>query len=269
VGIDEKRGAAAILLTRCKLVRFAALLAVVTWLAGCAVATTKPVPVPQPAPATEQHPDVTVALLGATGMVGGYILDQALSQGYTIRALARTPEKLDRFKHRITIVEGDARDAAVLRRLLQGSNVVISALGPVRADGDAAASVSTVVSGHLARIMPELGLSRYIVVSGGAVNMPGDNRNLLGWSIRKLALLAYYRTVLDKEAEYALLAASELDWTLVRCPLIAAEPYRRAPLASLASPPAFHLRAGELASFVLEQVHSSDFIRQGPFLGSR
>jgi putative NADH-flavin reductase len=256
------------LLIHRKLATTAGLLVLALWLAGCATTGSGPQPERQPASSTPAGGGITVALLGATGMVGGYILEQALEQGYTVRALARTPEKLDAFRQRITIVEGDARDAATLLELLQGSDVVISALGPVRADGDAAASVSTVVSGHLARIMPELGLRRYIVVSGGAVNMPGDDRDLMGWTIRKLAQLAYYRTVLDKEAEYALLAASGLDWTLVRCPLIAAEPYRRPAVASLATPPAFSLRAGELARFVLEQIHSRDYIRQGPFLGS-
>ena len=79
--------------------------------------------------------NVTIALLGATGLVGGFILDRALAQGYDIRALARTPQKLERYEGRITIVKGDALDTAAIEALLQGSHIVISALGPVKADG--------------------------------------------------------------------------------------------------------------------------------------
>ncbi len=34
--------------------------------------------------------NITIAMLGATGMVGGFILQEALAEGYDIRALART-----------------------------------------------------------------------------------------------------------------------------------------------------------------------------------
>ena len=70
-------------------------------------------------------------------MVGGYLLEAALQRGYRVRALARNPAKLAPFSSRITIITGDARDPAVVRELVQGSDVVISALGPVKADGDA------------------------------------------------------------------------------------------------------------------------------------
>ena len=48
--------------------------------------------------------ETTIALLGATGMVGGYLLDQALERGYRVRALARTPAKLAAYEGRIAIV---------------------------------------------------------------------------------------------------------------------------------------------------------------------
>jgi len=88
-----------------------------------ACATRGPVPVTQPydahpGAANERH---AVALLGASGMVGGYLLREALARGYTVRALARTPAKLDEFSGRITIVQGDARDPVVIQQLLQGS----------------------------------------------------------------------------------------------------------------------------------------------------
>ncbi len=186
-----------------------------------------------------------------------------------MRALARTPAKLARFEGRVDIVSGDARDPAVLLRLMQGVDLVISALGPVRADGDAAASLSTIVAGHMAQLMPELGIRRYLVVSGGAVSTPGDRRDVLGWTIRKLAQLAYYGTVQDKQAEYEVLANSSLDWTLVRCPVIDDEPYEHPPLVSLDTPPAFRLRAGELASFLLDQSVEHDYKQRAPFLGSQ
>ncbi len=235
-----------------------------------ACASSGPLPVPESnaavvAVAGQHH---TVALLGATGMVGDFLLRESLAHGYSVRALARTPAKLDEFSGRITIVQGDARDPAVIEELLRGSDVVISALGPVTADGAANLFINTIVTGNVLHEMTAQDISRYMVVSGAGVVMPGDERNVLGWWIRTLAQIGLADALQDKQAEYELLAKSSANWTLVRCPLIDPEPFRSPALASLQTPPAFRVRAGEVARFMLEQIDARDYSRQGPFLGS-
>jgi len=244
-----------------------AVLVTLVMLSGC-LSVEQPSAPPSGA-VSVSNKDVTVALLGATGLAGGFILDRALAEGYDVRALARTPQKLEGYRDRITIVEGDARDPAALNALLQGSDVVVSALGPVKADGGGAQMLSTTVTGDLIRLMSRWHIDRYIVVSGAAVVMPGDDRNLTGWLMRQMVLLTLRDTLRDKQAEYQLLADSSVQWTLVRCPLIDPEPFVRSPVVSLDTPTAFNLRAGELAEFVIEQISSKEFIRKGPFLQSR
>jgi len=202
-------------------------------------------------------------------MVGRFLIQESLARGYDIRALARTPAKLEEFRDRITVVQGDALNPETIREVLQTSDVVISALGPVKADGDAARFVSTTVTGNVVREMEVQAISQYLVVSGAAVVMPDDERNLLGWWIRALAKIGLNDTLQDKQAEYNLLAASSADWMLARCPLIDPEPFIYSPLVSLETPPAFRLRAAELARFMLDQIDSRQYVRQGPFLGSR
>lgn len=218
-----------------------------------------------PRVAVEHH---TVALLGATGMVGEFLLREMLARGYSVRALARTPAKLDEYSRRITIVRGDARDPVVIEELLRGSDMVISALGPVQADGDANLFINTIVTGNVLQAMAAQDIHRYMVVSGAGVVMPGDERNVLGWWIRTLAQIGLRDALEDKQAEYELLAKSSADWVLVRCPLIDPAPFRRTALASLQTPPAFRVRAGEVARFMIDQIDSANYSRQGPFLGS-
>jgi putative NADH-flavin reductase len=210
--------------------------------------------------------DLTIALLGGTGMAGGYILREALASGYSLRVLSRSPEKLAYLGERITVVGGDARDPSVIGKLLAGSDVVISAIGP---SGAAPQKLSTTVTGNILAAMDRQGLERYIVVSGGGVAVPGDDRNFTGWLIRQLVRLRYPSILADKQAEYALLAASDVDWTLVRCPLIESNDYQRTPHASLDSPSSFILRAGELARFIIGQIEKPDYVQQAPFLESR
>ncbi len=213
--------------------------------------------------------ETTIAVLGATGLVGSYILDEALANGYKVRALARTPRKLERLKDQLTIVKGDATELSAIDALLQGSDIVISAIGPVKTDGQAAKNISTITTAHIVKLMPKHQIKRYIAVSGGAVKIPTDKRNLFGWLIQKLAAIRYPDTLKDKQNEYRLLSESTVQWTLVRCPLISNKPFKTPAIASLDSPTSFYLRAGELAQFVIEQISSKEFVRKGPFLESR
>ena len=213
----------------------------------------------------------TIALLGATGMVGNYLLQEALNRGYRVRALARTPAKLDAFRDQITIIEGDALDPTVIEELLRGSDVVITAIGPVKGDTEAGRFVSTRVSKNIVTHIqsdPTAQISQYIVVSGAGVKMPGDERDLFGWWVRTLAQLGLRSVLQDKQAEYDVLAESGIDWMLVRCPLIEPEAFVGNPNVYLLSPPAYRVRAGELAHFIMDQVEARDYLQQGPFVGS-
>jgi putative NADH-flavin reductase len=213
--------------------------------------------------------DVSIALLGGTGMVGSFILSAALQQGYDVRVLARTPSKLEALTGYITIVQGDARDPLAIDTLLRGSDIVISALGPVKADGSATKMLSTTVTGLVIQSMLAHNIQRYIVVSGAALEMPGDDRNMTGWLAEQSASIALRDTLTDKQSEYQLLVDSTLAWTLVRCPIIEPKAYRLAPTVSLTTLTSFHLRAGELANFILDQIDAETFVRKGPFLNSQ
>ncbi len=238
-------------------------------LSACVSPDRQPAPLPDIDSSIVPRKNITIAMLGATGMTGGYIVQEALAQGYKIRALARTPQKLDALKEQVTIIEGDARDPAAIDTLLQGSDVVISALGPTKADGAAAKMLNTAATGHIIQLMPQHNIERYILVSGAAVDIPGDARNLTGWLMQKMVSIGMHDALIDKQAEYHLLADSSVQWTLVRCPLIKEQPFEQQPRASLLTPSAFTLRAGELASFVIQQIESPEFINEGPFLESR
>jgi hypothetical protein len=116
--------------------------------------------------------------------------------------------------------------------------------------------------------MPGHGIERYIVVTGAAVIMPDDERNFTGWLMRQLARLRYPALVTDRQAEYEVLRDSGIEWTLVRCPIIASNGFVQPPRVSFVRPSSFTLRAGELARFIVDLVSRGDYLRQGPALNS-
>ena len=71
-----------------------------------------------------------IAIFGSTGGSGKELVKQGLELGYEVTAFARTPEKLDEFKHEnLKIVQGDVFNYEDVERAIIGQNAVLSALG--------------------------------------------------------------------------------------------------------------------------------------------
>ncbi len=70
-----------------------------------------------------------IALVGATGYVGGPVLEELLSRGHAVTVLARSPKKIAP-RAGLTVVEADAYDAASVAAAVKGTDAVISAFNP-------------------------------------------------------------------------------------------------------------------------------------------
>ena len=74
-----------------------------------------------------------VAILGATGFVGSYIVDALVAAGHTPRALVRPgSEPKLRHRDRCEIVPGDVKDAGAVARLMTGADAAIYNIGLIR-----------------------------------------------------------------------------------------------------------------------------------------
>jgi len=79
----------------------------------------------------------------------------------------------------------------------------------------------------------------------------------------------YPETTFDKQLEYELLATSDVDWTMVRLPLIE-QTDQRAPIhPSLEDCPGDRISAASLAAFVVEQLTDDRFVKQAPFIANQ
>jgi nucleoside-diphosphate-sugar epimerase len=72
---------------------------------------------------------MSVALItGATGLVGSHVAERLLSDGWTVRALVRSPERAATALHgRVELAAGDVLDEASFTRAAEGCHVVFHA----------------------------------------------------------------------------------------------------------------------------------------------
>ena len=122
------------------------------------------------------HPEIRLAILGATGGIGSHLLTWALDAGHPVHALARSPEALPA-RAGLTVTRGDALDETAVTEVIAGADAVLSALGPrgAKAPGLLAGAASNTVSA-----MRKTGARRLICVSAAGAYITGDpNMNRL------------------------------------------------------------------------------------------
>ncbi len=145
---------------------------------------------------------MTLALTGGTGFVGQATLDALARHGLAARALARSVPK-DR-RRDVEWVAGNLSDRAALARLVEGAEAVIHVAGLTTAL-DHAHFEEPNVAGTMAlvEVAKELGVKRFVFVSSLAARRPD--------------LSAYGAS---KARAEKIVAASGLDWTIVRPPAV-------------------------------------------------
>ena len=111
-----------------------------------------------------------LALTGATGFVGGRLLDVAISEGHEVRALARRPQPPRRG---VSWIEGALDRPDALATLVEGADAVIHVAGVINAP-DAAGFEAGNVAGTSAMLAAAAGagVSRFVHVSSLAAREP-------------------------------------------------------------------------------------------------
>jgi len=108
-----------------------------------------------------------VLIAGATGYLGGFVVQEVKSRGHFVRALARSPEKLDHLQDSLDeIVEGQVTRSETLAHLCEGVDVVFSSIGITRQrDGLTFRDVDYQGNKNLLEVALRAGVRRFVYVS--------------------------------------------------------------------------------------------------------
>src|SRR5688500_13403679 len=143
----------------------------------------------------------TLAVTGGTGFVGGHLMRAARAEGYELRALTRgwrPPED------GIDWIDGALDRTDCLAKLCEGADAVVHVAGLINASSRAAfEAVNVAGTAHMIDAARGAGVRRFLHVSSLAAREPG--------------LSEYGRS---KARSERIVAASGLDWTIIRPPAV-------------------------------------------------
>lgn len=199
-----------------------------------------------------------LGILGASGRTGRHLVEDALAAGHQVKVLVRDPAKLPLQHAQLEVLRGDVHEAEPVRRLVEGCDAVVSALGPAGDD-------LTVCSAAAENVIAA-GARRYVAVSGMNIDVPGDRKNLVGRIASMMNRAMAPEICADKRREYEVLSKSGVKWTLVRPPQLLDRPGRGRTRVSLLTSPGARIPRADLATFVLQCCSDDSMIGKAPFV---
>lgn len=202
-------------------------------------------------------------MFGATGVVGSAVLQLAVKRGHDVRVLSRSAGRVS-----ITDVEvavGDVLDPDAVPKTLVGCDAVVSALGGF---GDARSIDEG--NANIMAAMRETGVRRLVVMQGFHIPFPGDPRNAGARFVDTMLRLRSPKLVASSHRLGEMLRdCTDLDWTLVRAPLVKpGPPTGRRLQGILRLGPRSFVTSGDLAEAILDALDRPHTVRTAPMVRS-
>jgi putative NADH-flavin reductase len=206
-----------------------------------------------------------IAVIGATGKAGRYLVKHLLEQGYSIKVLVRNPDKFSTTSPLAEVIKGDVRNYTDVYTLLENCDAVISTLGQSKGE----APIFSQATGHVIQAMHAQHIMRYIVVTGLSIDAPYDRKSFRTRLSSRIMKWIFPAIIADKQKELSMLQASDVDWTMVRLPFIEQTEEAENPIVDLHDCPGKKISASALAKFLVQQLSDQRYLRKSPFIASK
>ena len=121
---------------------------------------------------------MTVLLTGATGYVGGYVLDALLERGHSVRALVRSGGDALAARDGVDVRHGDVTDAASLEGAFDGADAVIHLVGIIDESPSKGVTFERIHVGGTRRVVEAAqaaGVTRFVHMSANGARPDGPS----------------------------------------------------------------------------------------------
>lgn len=208
-----------------------------------------------------------LAIFGATGGTGKLLLEQALEAGDHVVAFVRNPSKLNIRHERLTVMQGELADEAMVEHAVSDADAVISVLGP---RGGSKGKPITRGMQNIIEAMKKQHVRRLIISSTLSAKDPNDLPDLRAKVLINLVKFTMHAAYEEIVSVAETVRKSELDWTIVRLTTlnnnaksgkIRVGYLGRGKVGS-------RISRADLAEFMLKQVKDTKYLRQAPVISN-
>lgn len=214
-----------------------------------------------------------LAIFGATGKTGRYLVQQGLEKGHELAVLVRDPAKLGVQHPKLRAIQGDVlRDTAAIEQTVTGADAVLVALGATAFKKGT--NIVTDGTHAVMEAMKKAGVRRLVIVSALGVHETSAQSGFFFHRIarplmRLVAPTVHHIVFVDKERMEDDVRQNGLDWTLVRAPRLVERPFTGKWRTVMPGEPGLSLSSlsfADLAGFMLEAAGEPKFVKTAPIV---
>ena len=162
----------------------------------------------------------TIVIFGASGRIGGEIMQEALSRGHEVIGVSRSPEKFTVDHPNFKGMAGDVTDPDSFRALVEGADGVVISVQGNSEDNDPKKSTHAVAAKVAVEVLTGVEDAPYVLEIGGATTLVNDPELMLesmpfpaepGTPMRGM-IFGHWEALVNYRA-------STIDWTVLTPPL--------------------------------------------------
>lgn len=209
-----------------------------------------------------------IAVFGATGGIGKFVVKHALEKGYQVNAYIRNPDKLKVKNKNLNVFVGQVSEYDKIKKVIDGCDAVIIALGISMKFGYEDIS-SIKAHENIVRAMNETNVKRLIDWSTPSIKYKEDKASFatIVPGIMASIFLPKARKVLKQVNNIVI--NSDLDWTIVRFMAPKDSPFtKRIKVGFGDIRMNFNISREDIAYFMVNQVESNKYLHSMPIIGS-
>lgn len=207
----------------------------------------------------------TLAIFGGSGATGQRVIEQAMTEGFRVRALVRNSQTFSPPSGAVEVLEGSLLNPVDIAHTLEGCDSVCCVFGPRPSSEDIFCALATRI---IVEAMERQGSSRLICQTGAMIGDYPHNRT---WPFQ-LMVRMFNRSngamAGDRAAQEKIVVESGLDWTLVKPPRLTDRPPTGGYLAGS------RVKVGMLsaisrsavAAFIVDQLTAQDHLQEAVFV---
>lgn len=203
-----------------------------------------------------------VVVFGANGRVGRAVVKRLTSDGYAVTAFVHRATRFAR-SETVTVVHGDIHDASAVKKAIKGTDAVISTLGSW------GTPTQDILTSGMANIIPAMKkhrIRRIISLTGAEARASGDHLGVIHKVAHLGASLLADKILKDGESHIIQLEQSDLDWTVVRSPVMRANGATNYRFSMTRPFPWATVHRQVVADAMVDQLVETQFIGKAPFI---
>ncbi len=201
-----------------------------------------------------------IVVFGASGRVGRRVVELLVHQGHMVFAVVHHNDPFQGTPN-LFVKQMDVHDAGAVAAVLEESDAVISTLGSW------GTKTGDVLSSAMESIIPAMkkhGVRRIVTLTGAVAFLPGEKPTLNQRLVQNVLKKADKRVIEDGEKHIQLLQASELDWTVLRSPVMMTLGKPTYQLADKLSGATASIHRQAVAQAMVDQIGDNTWLQQAP-----